>query len=159
MCDELHRRFRLLQHAAPSLDICAHCDHQSASPDIFVCGAGSMGGLVTTVEGLLEQIIAALRGTQTFQLGDSASALDRSTWGAFFQKLEDCMALKQSWTLRLTDPLSNSFIAPCNDSPDTDPRLTCEDYERTAEEDEEYGIDHLKKYAGEGLNMNSIDLS
>ena len=121
--------------------------------------AGSMGGLVTTVEGLLEQIITALRQTQTFQLGDSASALDRSNWGAFFQKLEDCMALKQSWTLKLQDPLSNSFIAPCTDSPETDPRLTSKQYERSAEEDEEYGIDHLMKYAGEGLNMDSIDLS
>lgn len=121
--------------------------------------AGSMGGLVTTVEGLLEQIITALRQTQTFQLGDSASALDRSNWGAFFQKLEDCMALKQSWTLKIQDPLSNSFIAPCTDSPDTDPRLTTEQYERSAEEDEEYGIDHLMKYAGEGLNMDSIDLN
>ncbi|KAL0044427.1 hypothetical protein WJX82_005915 [Trebouxia sp. C0006] len=120
---------------------------------------GSMGGLVTTVEGLLEQIITALRQTQTFQLGDSASALDRSTWGAFFQKLEDCMALKQSWTLKITDPLSNSFIAPCTENPETDPRLTSEEYQRSAEEDEEYGIDHLKKYAGEGLNMDSIDLN
>ena len=121
--------------------------------------AGSMGGLVTTVEGLLEQIITALRQTQTFKLGDSASALDRSTWGAFFQKLEDCMALKQSWTLKITDPLSNSFIAPCTENPETDPRLTSEEYQRSAEEDEEYGIDHLKKYAGEGLNMDSIDLN
>ncbi len=118
-----------------------------------------MGGLVTTVEGLLEQIITALKQTQTFQLGDSASALDRSTWGAFFQKLEDCMALKQSWTLKITDPLSNSFIAPCTENPETDPRLTSEEYQRSAEEDEEYGIDHLKKYAGEGLNMDSIDLN
>ncbi|KAL3137445.1 hypothetical protein ABBQ32_006965 [Trebouxia sp. C0010 RCD-2024] len=120
---------------------------------------GSMGGLVTTVEGLLEQIITALRSTQTFQLGDSASALDRSTWGAFFQKLEDCMALKQSWTLKLTDPLSNSFVAPCTENPESDPRLTVQEYERSAEEDEEYGIDHLKRYAGEGLNMDSIDLN
>ena len=114
---------------------------------------------MTTVEGLLEQIITALRQTQTFQLGDSASALDRSSWGAFFQKLEDCMALKQTWTLKVTDPLSNSFIAPCANNPETDPRLTAEEYERSAEEDEEYGIDHLKKYAGEGLNMDSIDLN
>ena len=118
-----------------------------------------MGGLVSTVEGLLEQIITALRQTQTFQLGDSASALDRSSWGAFFQKLEDCKSLKQSWTLKITDPLSNSFIAPSTDAPDADPRLKSEEYERSAEEDEEYGIDHLKKYAAEGLNMDSIDLN
>ena len=119
--------------------------------------AGSMGGLVTTVEGLLEQIITALKTTQSFQLGDSASALDRSTWGAFFAKLDDCMQLKQPWTLQITDPLSNSFVAPCMEDPESDPRLSTEEYERSIEEDEEYGIDHLKKYAWEGLNMDNID--
>lgn len=118
---------------------------------------GSMGGLVTTVEGLVEQIITALKTTQSFQLGDSASALDRSTWGAFFAKLEDCMKLNQAWTLKLQDPLANSFVAPCTEDPDSDPRLTVEEYERSAEEEEEYGIDHLKKYADSGLNMDSID--
>lgn len=126
-------------------------------PDGVVWFVGSMGGLVTTVEGLIEQIITALKTTQSFQLGDSASALDRSTWGPFFAKLEDCMKLNQSWTLKLQDPLSNSFVAPCTEDPDSDPRLSVEEYERSAEEDEEYGIDHLKKYADSGLNMNSID--
>lgn len=116
-----------------------------------------MGGLVTTVEGLLEQISTALKTTQSFQLGDSASALDRSTWGAFFAKLDDCMQLKQAWTLKITDPLSNSFVAPCGEDPELDPRLSIEEYERSAEEDEEYGIDHLKKYAEQGLNMDNID--
>lgn len=122
----------------------------------MVC-TGSMGGLVTTVEGLLEQIITALKTTQSFQLGDSASALDRSNWGAFFTKLEDCMKLNQSWTLQIQDPLSNSFVSPCTENPESDPRLSVEEYERSAEEDEEYGIDHLKKYAATGLNMDTID--
>ena len=43
------------------------------------------------------------------------------------------------------DPLANSFISAVTEDPTDDPRLTTEAYERDAEEDETYGIDHLKK--------------
>lgn len=48
------------------------------------------------------------------------------------------------------DPLANSFIAALTEDPAADHRLASEDYERSAEEDEEFGIDHLKLHDGDG---------
>jgi hypothetical protein len=42
------------------------------------------------------------------------------------------------------DPLANSFIAPLTADPAKDERLVTEEFERSAEDDAEYGIDHLK---------------
>ncbi|KAK9817693.1 hypothetical protein WJX72_000744 [[Myrmecia] bisecta] len=106
---------------------------------------GTMGGLVTTVEGLLDSVAEALKRTQSFHLGDSAAQLDRSHWGAFFQGMDDCMALRRNWTLVIKDPLANSFIAPSTSDPELDPRLAAHDYERSAEEEAHFGIDHLKE--------------
>ncbi|KAK9806531.1 hypothetical protein WJX73_007900 [Symbiochloris irregularis] len=39
--------------------------------------SGTLGGLITTVEGLTMAVIEALRNMHTFQLGDSASEVDR----------------------------------------------------------------------------------
>ena len=47
-----------------------------------------------------------------------------------------------SWPCR--DPLANSFVAPLTADPAEDPRLVVEEFERSAEDDAEYGIDHLK---------------
>lgn len=41
------------------------------------------------------------------------------------------------------DPLANSFVAPLTEEPADDPRLVVEEFERSAEDDAEYGIDHL----------------
>lgn len=48
------------------------------------------------------------------------------------------------------DPLANSFIAPLAEDPADDARLKSEDYERSAEDDAEYGIDHLKLHERDG---------
>lgn len=42
------------------------------------------------------------------------------------------------------DPLANSFVAPLTADPAEDQRLVVEEFERSAEDDAEYGIDHLK---------------
>ena len=65
------------------------------------------------------------------------------------------------WTLILRDPLSNSFVAPRTEDSETeqpDPLLVVEDYKRSAEEDEEYGIDHLRAH-GTGCEPSVNGLS
>lgn len=47
------------------------------------------------------------------------------------------------------DPLANSFIAPLTADPAEDARLSVEDFERSAEDDAEFGIDHLKLHESE----------
>ncbi len=115
--------------------------------------AGSLGGIVTTVEGLLDTVINHLRSTHSFHLGDSAEGVSRSQWGAFIQKLENCMALQHPWTLELADPLANTFVSSLTDDPAEDVRLSIKEYERSAEEDEHLGISHLREHAGEGEQL------
>lgn len=105
---------------------------------------------MTTIEGLLDTVIQHLRSTHSFHLGDSAQGVTRSQWGAFIQKLEDCMALQHPWTLELSDPLANTFVSSITADPAEDIRLETQEYERDAEEDEHLGISHLREHAGEG---------
>ena len=64
------------------------------------------------------------------------------------------------WTLVLRDPLANSFIAPRGDeeAEQEDPQLVVEEYQRSAEEDAEFGIDHLKQH-GTGLEAQLDETS
>lgn len=105
------------------------------------------------------RIKAALQETHSFQIGDSAQQLSRETWRVFFERMQAAIDGRTAWTLVLRDPLANSFIAPCDedaatDPPPPDPRLAVQSYERSVEEDEEYGIDHLKRH-NTGINGNA----
>ena len=145
---------------------------------------GTLGGLITTVEGLVESVAEALKRTQGFALGDAAQASTAEAWKGFFEGLRRCSSLEGGtpWTLRLVDPLANSFISGLdvaddddddgddededesggaggsggkdegNNSrkkkpPRKDERLSIVDYERSAEENENFGIDFLMKHA------------
>ena len=45
---------------------------------------GTMGGIVTTIEGLLKEIEKTLKSTSRFQIGDSASDEDKEQWTKWF---------------------------------------------------------------------------
>ncbi|CAL8462641.1 g2174 [Coccomyxa elongata] len=105
---------------------------------------GTMGGLISTVEGLVDTISQALKGTQGFHLGDSAAEDQRRTWRSFFAELDACKALEHPWTLIIRDPLANSFVSSACEDPRRDLRMEVVEYERSAEDDEYFGIDHLK---------------
>lgn len=107
----------------------------------------SLGGVITTVEGLLLKVKTNLMPAASFHLGDSAAPDQRSAWKEFVTGLDDCVSLNRKWTLILRDPLANTFVAPLTEDPSQDPRLVMRNYERSAEEDEEYGISHLKELA------------
>ena len=148
---------------------------------------GTLGGLITTVEGLVESVADALKRTQGFALGDAAQASTAEAWRGFFDGLRRCSSLEDGkpWTLRLVDPLANSFISGLDvadgddddgdgdgkegegerggggggggggkkggggmkNHPRKDGRLSIVDYERSAEENENFGIDFLMKHA------------
>eukprot|EP00850_Spirogloea_muscicola_P000998 SM000003S11243 [mRNA] locus=s3:1782077:1785543:- [translate_table: standard] len=101
---------------------------------------GTLGGRVTTVEGLLADIKQNLLQLQAFQLGDSAPTWQRETWTRLDQKLQSFLDLENPWTLELEDPLANSFIAPATGGPILDSQLTVEEVDRTTEQDEDLGI-------------------
>lgn len=89
-----------------------------AIPELdFAMSPGTLGGVYTTVEGLLDKVITNLEENNPFGMGDSAT---NDTYMKFLDKLRDFKDFKQKFTLIFDDALSNCFIynpfAP-NDDP------------------------------------------
>lgn len=101
--------------------------------------------MISTVEGLIRRMIDDLKSTLGFHLGDSAPEDNKEKYESFFKSLEHLMECEESWNLVMKDPLANSIIMPLGDSIEDDQQLTIESYERSKEEDEQFGIDHLKE--------------
>ncbi|XP_058724496.1 uncharacterized protein LOC131595973 [Vicia villosa] len=105
--------------------------------------SGTMGGLVTTVEGLITQISESLKNVHGFSLGDSLDEHKRSKWLDFQARLNKLLSLDEAWTLILDDALANSFVAPATDDLKDDHQLTFEEYERSWEQNEELGLNDI----------------
>ncbi|CAL5206666.1 unnamed protein product [Lathyrus oleraceus] len=105
--------------------------------------SGTMGGLVTTVEGLITQISESLKNVHGFSLGDSLDEHKRSKWLDFQARLNKLLSLEEAWTLILDDALANSFVAPATDDLKDDHQLTFEEYERSWEQNEELGLNDI----------------
>lgn len=106
---------------------------------------GTLGGRFTTVEGLLTQVRDDLHG-QIFDMGDDAGAggdslasEEKSKWNAFFDGLGEAIKGERKFTVVLKDPLASSYVQNLC-SPDADPQIETEDYERTREEEEDLGL-------------------
>ncbi len=110
-------------------------------------GHGTLGGIFTTVEGLLQKIYKNLRDQNSIIYGDSVTknhsvsgeGLEtRKKFDEFLEKLNNfASGAIFPFTLRLRDPLGNSFIsAPLGTflPPEADKNLTLRDFERSYEE-------------------------
>ena len=110
-------------------------------PEIgFESSDGSLGSMYTTIEGIIDKLIENLKN-MPFGTGDSKLRNDIVN---FIKKLEDIKSLKEKFTIIIDDPLSNSFIFPVGEDVEKDSRLKKEEYERTFEQNEEYGINDMK---------------
>lgn len=110
---------------------------------------GTMGGRFTTVEGLLTQIRNDLRSS-IFDMGDidgskndSMAPKKKKAWNDFFTKLDKAIEGKVMYTILLEDPLASSYVQSLH-APEPDPNIKTEEYERTAEEEEELGLADMK---------------
>ncbi|OAE33112.1 hypothetical protein AXG93_862s1040 [Marchantia polymorpha subsp. ruderalis] len=101
---------------------------------------GTLGGLVTTVEGLICQISESLKRVHGFSIGDSADPWRKNKWQDFDNHLKKLLECEEEWSLVLDDALANSFIAPATDDFEADTQLISEDYERSWDQDEELGL-------------------
>ena len=119
-------------------------------------GCGTLGGVYTTVEGLVSKIHTSLGNSNPFAIGDSTTknhsedseiVLTKSRFKTFLDKLEaygNGSALP--FTLILRDPLGNSFVsAPLGSflPPESDFNITMEDFERSYEENEDFGLNDI----------------
>jgi len=110
---------------------------------------GTLGGRFTTVEGLLTQVRDDLR-SQIFDVdddigagGDSLPAEAKQSWTKFFDGIDAAIKGETKYTIVLTDPLASSYVQNLC-SPEDDPQITTEEYERTEEEEEDLGLRDMK---------------
>ncbi|KAK8797803.1 hypothetical protein WA171_005334 [Blastocystis sp. BT1] len=104
--------------------------------------SGTLGGLYSTVEGLLTQIIDGMNDGNPLFLGDSAVEKKKEEYDEFMNTLKSMRDGKTPFTLDIVDPLANSWIySDC--APNPDPRLEIVDYTRSFEEDEALGLNDM----------------
>ncbi|KAG0475667.1 hypothetical protein HPP92_015353 [Vanilla planifolia] len=105
--------------------------------------SGTLGGIVTTVEGLITKISENLERIHGFTLGDSLDETRKTKWQHFKSQLKKLLDLEEPWTLVLDDALSSSFVAPVTDAMEDDKQLIVEEYVRTWEQNEELGLNDM----------------
>ncbi|KAL7599080.1 hypothetical protein Lser_V15G22225 [Lactuca serriola] len=110
--------------------------------DLELAG-GTLGGLVTTVEGLVTKINESLERVHGFTFGDSLDEDRRSKWLDFKARLLKLLNIEETWTLILDDALANSYIAPTTDDIKDDFQLTFDEYERSWEQNEDLGLNDM----------------
>lgn len=110
---------------------------------------GTLGGRFTTVEGLLTQVRDDLR-QQIFDVddstgagGDSLPTDTKSEWLKFFDGIDAAIQGERKFTIILADPLASSYVQNLC-SPEKDPQISEEEYERTQEEEEDLGLLDMK---------------
>jgi len=101
----------------------------------------SMGGRFTTLEGLLVYVKERLGETNPFAFGDSAAKATKLK--DLLDKIESVINAEKFVTLVLDDPIGNSYLQNTY-APDPDPHLKVEKYERTDEQNIEYGITDMR---------------
>ncbi|KNA21846.1 hypothetical protein SOVF_039550 [Spinacia oleracea] len=106
-------------------------------------GSGTLGGMVTTIEGLVTQICESLEKVHGFTFGDSMEDGRKEKWLDFNTRLNKLLSLKEPWTLIIDDALDNSYIAPVTDDIKSDIQLIHEEYERSWEQNEEFGLNDM----------------
>jgi len=111
---------------------------------------GSLGGMYTTVEGLLEAVKSKLGESDPFvmEAADSSDAGRKSAFVSFMDKLTAVREGRVPFTLRMRDPMANTWIySPL--APGPDPKLSHEEYTRSHGEDLELGLLDIDAPEGE----------
>ncbi|KAJ5918522.1 nucleolar zinc-finger protein [Penicillium verhagenii] len=118
---------------------------------------GTLGGRFTSVEGLLTEIKEQLYGhifdAEGASGGDSMQTSEKSKWERFFDNLDAAIAGDKKFSITLEDPMANSYVQDLC-SPAVDPQITIEEYERSAEEEDDLGLTDMKT---EGYEKDNKD--
>lgn len=70
-------------------------------------------------------------------------SIAKSKWATFFDQLGAAINGETKFTIILGDPLASSYVQSFT-APEPDPQIKLEDYERTAEEEEDLGLTDMK---------------
>ena len=114
---------------------------------------GSLGGMYTTVEGMLTTIRDKLENSDfaAFASGDSATPETHNKFDQFIEGFDRIIAGEEAFTFILDDPLANSFLYSPT-APEPEPRLTVEEYERTKEQEDQFGLSQMNTENYDTLN-------
>lgn len=106
--------------------------------------AGTLGGRFTTLEALLVQIHDEILNNP-FMAGDSGAGLskDRAALEIFLTSLKEVIDGKRLATIVLEDPLGLSYLQNLY-APDEDPNMRVEEFDRTWEDNELWGLNDMK---------------
>ncbi|KAH7660782.1 zinc finger protein [Dioscorea alata] len=119
--------------------------------------SGTLGGIVTTVEGLIAKISENLERVHGFSLGDSTDDWKKKKWHDFKSRLTKLLEVVEPWTLIIDDAMASSFVSPVTDSIEDDAQLIVEEYERSWEQNEELGLNDMDtSSADHAYNTNSV---
>ncbi|KAB7504408.1 Zinc finger protein ZPR1 [Armadillidium nasatum] len=105
-------------------------------------GSGLFVGKFTTVEGLLVDIRDDML-KNPFLLGDTTTPDKRQKMEELIAKINEVIDGKLHVDLVLDDPAGNSFVQDIY-TPEKDPCLKVEEYERTFEQNEDLGLNDMK---------------
>lgn len=101
---------------------------------------GTLGGRFTTIEGIISQVKDELMAKFS---GDTVTEERKLSFKKFTDNLEKLLNMEICpFTVILDDPLANSHLQNLF-APDDDPNLKIEDYERTYEQNEAYGLNDM----------------
>uniref|UniRef100_A0A7S2RY09 Zinc finger ZPR1-type domain-containing protein n=1 Tax=Rhizochromulina marina TaxID=1034831 RepID=A0A7S2RY09_9STRA len=126
---------------------------KSATADVVIHELGmeasqaSLGGVYTTVEGLLQKVLQTMEESMPYMMGDTVADEHRkSGWGKFLGEFRSyAQGEVFPFTIELRDPLANSFIGGLGAvAPDQDQQLEVTDYKRSWDEDDEFGLHDIK---------------
>jgi zinc finger protein len=146
-----------------SRDVLKSATCAASSPELELSvEPGTLGGRFTTVEGLLTQVRDDLRATvfdadgagpeeAATEAGDGMEEADKKRWDAFFARMDGAIAGDVPFTLVLADPMAASYVQSLSEvGGELDPALSVEEYDRTAQEEEELGLADMKVEGYEG---------
>ena len=113
---------------------------------------GTMGGRFTTVEGLLMQmrddLVGNIYGAGGQEKSDSMQAPQATRWREVYAQLDKAIKGEMEFTVLMQDPLAGSYCQTFGE-PGEDEQVKEEEYERTAEEEEELGLADMKTHLNE----------
>ena len=113
---------------------------------------GTMGGRFTTVEGLLTQIrddlVGNIFGTSVGGTSDSRPGSQGKRWREVHSLLDKAIKGEMEFTILMQDPLAGSYCQVFGE-PGEDTQVKEEEYDRTAEEEDELGLTDMKTHLNE----------
>ena len=114
---------------------------------------GTMGGRFTTVEGLITQMRDDLRGNvygndPQDAVSDSMQTPLARRWRELYTQLDKAIKGEVEFTILMQDPLAGSYCQRLGE-PGEDDQVREEEYERTADEEDDLGLTDMKTHLNE----------